>query len=132
MTKIKTGAGHAARAPKMATPPALPTHDEGYQRFQEVLDALKLAGWERLRIDTYQHPLDAEQPRHQRWTVRHHYNHGTWELHFEPDQYWNPGGIRHPETLVAKIRLDRPLATVTDVICDLFGGRVGRYFPMGR
>lgn len=105
--------------------PALPTHEQGFKLFQAVLDSLQLAGWERVRVDTFRHPSNADQLR-SGMTVRHHYDHGTWELYYERDRYWNRDA---KPTHVAKIRLDRPLPEVATVVNELFGPHVGRYYP---
>ena len=104
--------------------PALPTREQGLELFQAVIDTLQVAGWERHRIDTFRHPANADQLR-SGMTVRHHYDHG-WELFYERDKYFNRDA-RPVHT--AYIRLDRPLPTVEQVINQLFGAHVGRYFP---
>lgn len=115
-----------ATTTKPADPaPVLPTHAQGLALFQAVIDALQIAGWVRVRVDTFNHPSNADQ-RRSAMTVRHHYDHGTWELYYERDKYWNRDAR---PTSVARIRLDRELPPVETVINELFGPHIGRYFP---
>jgi len=100
------------------------THAEGYARFQEVLAALQADGWTRLRIDTYHKLSDGAPNPRKRWTVRHCYDHGTWELHFEPDRYWSKAA--DPNARRARIRTDRELPTVQAVLAELFGDGVAQ------
>lgn len=125
----------------MTTSVALPTHEQGLARFDEVIARLLEAGFTRHRVDTLQHPLDAAvTDRRQQMTVRHHFTHGEWELFYEPDRTWTPasrsqvvivsGNHAHPVlNRTVRIRLDRPLPSVEAVISELFGPVCGRYFP---
>lgn len=122
----------AATRKRTAQPPAepvLPTHAQGLALFEQVLADLEAAGWYRARVDTFYHPANATQNR-SAFTVRHHYDHGSWELYYEPDRYWNRNGVPS-KTRTARIRLDRPLPQdgSAQVINDLFGPEAGRYFP---
>lgn len=111
----------------VATPEPLPTHAQGLELFQAVKNALLLAGWTQLRVDTLLNPLSG--PKRNAMTVRHHFDHGVWELYYEADRYWNPHGT---PVRTAKIRTDRPgpLPSVEQIINELFGPEVGKYFPM--
>ena len=104
-------------APTAVEPAVLPTHQQGLAHFNAVLDQLAIQGWIRHRVDTLRHktadPADREAE-----TIRHHYDHGAWELYLEPDKYWDPAAkpIR-----VVKIRLDRPLAEAANIVEELLG-----------
>ena len=99
------------------------THQQGLNVFDNILERLARAGWTRLRVDTLvHHSTESDDPRI-RWTVRHRYDHGVWEFHYEPDAYWRRGQKPHPSARVAKLRLDRP-ETVAGILSQLFGTRV--------
>lgn len=123
-----TSAGYAGSMTGTVTEP---THEQGLAVFNEVIQRLQGAGFERLRVDTLQHYTDAGlKERTDRWTVRHHYTQGVWELHYEPDQTWSPVSKgKHPLARMVRIRLDKKLPTTVEVIMELFGPAVGRYFP---
>jgi hypothetical protein len=112
-------------APK---PEPLPTHAQGLELFQQVKRTLQLAGWEQLRVDTLVAPDQTPGDRY-RLTVRHHFDHGVWELYYETDRYW--ASDLPPLRVCREIRLDRPLPSVERVINELFGPEVRRYFPAG-
>lgn len=111
------------------TDPALPTaHDLGLQRFDEVIARLEQLGWRRLRVDTL--VWEADQANHPRAlpTVRHHYDHGVWELYYELDRYWN-----HDTKPFSIARLDQAdLPTVNQVLAQLFGKHLRRYVTTQR
>jgi hypothetical protein len=114
--------GHAAlTSPPPAEPVAIP-HAEGLALFDTVLENLVAAGWIKYRVDTYVRPGHARDS----MTVRHHYDHGTWELWFEKDRYWF---AQQPLSTVrrALIRLDRPLPTPREVLSQLFGEQFTTY-----
>lgn len=116
--------------PASDTPePTLPTHAQGLALFDAVIVELEHGGWVRGRVDTLNHPTHNPEPLADRFTIRHHYDHGVWELYFEPDRYWTK--VPHPDSRTARIRIDRPgpLPTAHAVIADLLGPRTGRYFP---
>lgn len=106
---------------EQTAPLPLPTHTQALARFDEVIATLGLAGWKRHRVDTLiRLPLTGNRDD---WTIRHHYDHGTWELYFEIDKYWS-GGQTHPDARIAKIRMDRALPTINEVLSQLFGRRL--------
>jgi len=111
--------------PMTLTPvdPALPTaHDLGLQRFGEVIAQLEKWGWRRLRVDTLVWEADQTNPRAFP-TVRHHYDHGMWELYYELDKYWNPAIA--PFNVARLDQADLP--TVDQVLAQLFGMHLERY-----
>lgn len=112
----RTPSPNGASADTAVIDPPLPTHGQGLRRFEEILECLESAGWIKYRVDTYVRPEHAREG----MTVRHHYDHGTWELWFEKDRYWFP---QQAPTSVrrALIRLDRPLPTVREALSQLFG-----------
>lgn len=98
-------------APALPTPPA-PTHVDGLRLFDEVLILMHQLGWQRLRVDTYNHP-------DQIWTIRHHYCHAEWEWYFEPDKYWNPHDTNGK---LVRVRLSHPpLPSARQVLQNLLG-----------
>lgn len=112
-------AGMATKTPRRKAPASttvpLPTHEQGKALFDQVLLELQARGWERHRVDTLRHlrsPADSRDAD----TIRHHYDHGVWELYLEPDRYWAPNA--KPIKLV-KIRLDQPLPTAAAVADQL-------------
>lgn len=107
---------NGATADTAVIEPPLPTHAQGLQLFQEVLDCLEAAGWIKYRVDTYVRPGHARDG----MTVRHHYDHGTWEIWFEKDRYWYPTQ-RLDTVRRALIRTDRPLPTIRETLSQLFG-----------
>ena len=111
--------------PMTLTPvdPALPTaHALGLQRFGEVIAQLEKWGWRRLRVDTLVWEADQTNPRAFP-TVRHHYDHGVWELYYELDKYWNPAIA--PFNVARLNQADLP--TVDQVLAQLFGMHLERY-----
>lgn len=107
--------------------PAVLSHPQGLAIFDQILAKLEQAGWTRHRIDTLvHHSTEADNPR-TRWTVRHRYDHGVWEFHFEPDAYWRRGERPDPKARVARLRLDRPGTTAEAVLSDLFGPNYKRF-----
>lgn len=92
-----------------------PTHAQGYDLFLRVVTALRSAGWRQLRVDTL---VWGDADDREAKTVRHHYDHGVWEFHFEADRYWRP--LAKP-LRTARIKLSGPLPTVRMVLSDLFG-----------
>lgn len=107
----------SAPAPTPVEKATLPTHEQGLALFDQVLHELERIGWERHRVDTLWHVSNPAE-RRDAPTIRHHYDHGVWELYYEPDKYWNPESV--PERTV-KIRLDRPLPAVAQVRDELLG-----------
>lgn len=95
----------------------LPTLEQGRALFHQVLLQLQNLGYERHRVDTLRHKEVAPDDRHA-MTIRHHYDHGTWELYFEPDKYWNPSATPYR---IVRIRTDRPLATAQEIVQELVG-----------
>ena len=92
------------RRSKPAPTPVLPTREQGLALFEQVLLELQACGWERHRVDTLRHLDTGDSDRHA-MTIRHHYDHGVWELYFEPDKYWQPDATA---LRIVRIRTDRP------------------------
>jgi hypothetical protein len=112
--------------PMTLTPadPALPTaHDLGLERFEQVIAQLEQMGWQRLRVDTLVWNSSQANPRALP-TVRHHYDHGVWELYYELDRYWNRQDNK--PISVARIHQNN-LPTVDQVLAQLFGRHLKRY-----
>jgi hypothetical protein len=105
------------------TDPALPTaHDLGLLRFDEVITRLEQLGWRRLRVDTLVWENGQTNPRALP-TVRHHYDHGVWELYYELDKYWN-----RDTSPLGTARINQgDLPTVDAVLTQLFGRHLKRY-----
>jgi len=103
--------------------PALPTaHDLGLRRFDEVIAQLQQLGWRRLRVDTLVWEHGQTDPRALP-TVRHHYDHGVWELYYELDRHWN----RDVSPLGAASINQADLPAVNTVLDQLFGKHLQRY-----
>lgn len=104
-------------APTVVEPVDLPNHQQGLACFDSVLEMLHMQGWNQHRVDTLRHAT-ADPTDRKAETIRHHYDHGVWELSLEPDKYWNPAAkpIR-----VVKIRLDRPLPEPLVILEELLG-----------
>ena len=92
-----------------------------YARFSEAIAVLRTDGWDNLRVDTLVHPLDADEPMNERYTIRHHYSGGEWDLYYE-----------HPRfvTRRVRIRLGRELPTVGQMMSELYGTRLHLYRPL--
>lgn len=94
-------------------------YSDGHRVFHETLRTLAAAGWTRLRVDTF------TREDHD-WVVRHHFDAGCWELHFErapahQRDRWNSMPLGSPSR-VARINLRRPpLPTAAQVLSQLFG-----------
>ncbi len=91
------------------------THDEARTRFLEVIAWLQANGWEYARVDTLVRSGIDPSDRHQ-MTIRHHYDHGVWELSYEPHRYWDRASL---PVAVVSLNKYKPLETVEQIVHKL-------------
>lgn len=104
-------------------PPAVKTdprdrHALAYAHFQKVIRLLKTDGWHYERIDTLVRD-DADPRDRGQLTIRHHYDHGVWELTLEPNRYWDKAAkpIR-----IVRIDREKRLGPASKVVIELLTG----------
>lgn len=103
-----------------------PTREDAKRLFDAVIEVLRDHGWKQHRVDTLVH--DANEGKRDRWTVRHQYVHGEWELHYEQDRNYVPAARRVSRTVRIRATNGR-LPSINEVLSELFGTDVRLYFP---
>lgn len=114
----------------MTQPPATAesTRAETNSLFREVIDTLESYGWQRLRVDTLAPPGSDPNDRN-RWTVRHQYVGGTWELHYERDATWDRfRTVASVSPRLLRLTVGRALPSIDQALRQLFGDDYHRYF----
>lgn len=88
MSCTLTRGGHFGTLPDMTDTTDMPPcplcsarrKQEALARFNEIIEALRAAGWEYMRVDTLVHPLFEHADPIQRPVILHHYVAGVWTI----------------------------------------------------
>lgn len=107
-TSVAARNGHPAPAPPHANP--VHSHDRCLALFDSFLDHLRGGGWTPRRLDTY---VNDRRPR---WTVKHQFASGIWEIHLDRDL---GQGVERTTVTISRYRDELP--TVATLFDRLFG-----------